>query len=495
MVAHRVFAFWIPILPGCIFAFRLPREETWQLPDASRSKHAVSGRLARRLGRDPCVCRGSTDHPLRSSTPGAGTTRCPGTRSATSSSRTGPWCQHLRPPVASRRACRLVEQDRAAGGSRRTVCRRAVGDLRRLAHSSMSSEWIGAYVTRSWSAREARPGLAHPLPAKLAAPATNPIAAPPSAAVTLPPSGARMAAITQVSSHRAVRRECAAHDPAGGSTSPSADRPRHDRPVPRPYTAGGRLAAVVATSPRSHAEAAGWIRSHFRSSSRRRARGRPVKLCANSTGSGSDRADMCNRLASTSPFAERERRRVVHVVPPSNSRSRAARTPGNDAAIAVADLCLNVCYPFTAQVNRARRRSRRQCRRCRCVGRRQPCRVVPAAGPRSTYRERPRHELAQRQQPGHDQHDPHRVIERPVGRVSAASWPASVVAWRYWANRSSVPGAVCADIGRQQSICAVDHRIHWRSLQLGRDRGQVLADRYQRLPEVATACGNGTLGL
>jgi uncharacterized membrane protein YbhN (UPF0104 family) len=27
VVAHRVFAFWIPILPGCIFAFALPREE------------------------------------------------------------------------------------------------------------------------------------------------------------------------------------------------------------------------------------------------------------------------------------------------------------------------------------------------------------------------------------------------------------------------------------------------------------------------------------
>jgi uncharacterized membrane protein YbhN (UPF0104 family) len=58
VVAHRVFAFWIPILPGCIFAFALPREETLsnrsgaQVPDVRASARvqalgdrAASGRL------------------------------------------------------------------------------------------------------------------------------------------------------------------------------------------------------------------------------------------------------------------------------------------------------------------------------------------------------------------------------------------------------------------------------------------------------------------
>jgi uncharacterized membrane protein YbhN (UPF0104 family) len=58
VVAHRVFAFWIPILPGCIFAFALPHEETLnnrsgaRVPDHHSSarvqplgNRAASGRL------------------------------------------------------------------------------------------------------------------------------------------------------------------------------------------------------------------------------------------------------------------------------------------------------------------------------------------------------------------------------------------------------------------------------------------------------------------
>ena len=38
VVAHRVFAFWIPILPGCIFAFGLAREETLVRPPAPQPR-------------------------------------------------------------------------------------------------------------------------------------------------------------------------------------------------------------------------------------------------------------------------------------------------------------------------------------------------------------------------------------------------------------------------------------------------------------------------
>jgi hypothetical protein len=54
VVAHRVFAFWIPIVPGCVFAFSLPRAAALaRLPDPDASEltlpfddHTAPARLA-----------------------------------------------------------------------------------------------------------------------------------------------------------------------------------------------------------------------------------------------------------------------------------------------------------------------------------------------------------------------------------------------------------------------------------------------------------------
>jgi uncharacterized membrane protein YbhN (UPF0104 family) len=50
VVVHRVFAFWIPILPGCVFAFALPREETLSDRSGARVPNRGSSETVPPLG-------------------------------------------------------------------------------------------------------------------------------------------------------------------------------------------------------------------------------------------------------------------------------------------------------------------------------------------------------------------------------------------------------------------------------------------------------------